>query len=72
MRVGADVVVYGWCQAGWCVYECVRTALEDILHDVGQWFSLVCWLGLLVRVRRIGVAVVAIVDVGGHVVVIGG
>ena len=72
VRVGADVVVDGWCQVGWCVYECVRTALEDIVHDVGQWFSLVCWFGLLVRVRRIGVAVVAIVDVGGHVVVIGG
>ena len=42
------------------------------MHDVGQWFSLVCLFGLLVRVRRIGVAVVAIVDVRGHVVVIGG
>ena len=47
------------------MYECFRTALEDIVHDVGQGFSLGCWFGLLVRVRRIGVAVVAIVVVGG-------
>ena len=52
--------------------ECIRTALEDILHDVGQWLSLVCWFRLLVQVRSIGAAVVAIVDGGGHVVVIGG
>ena len=44
------------------MYECVRTALEDIVHDVGQWFLMVCWFVLLVR---------AIVNVGGHVVVIG-
>ena len=35
------------------MYECVRTALEDIVHDVGQWFPVVCWFVLLVRVRRI-------------------
>ena len=42
------------------------------MHDVGQWFLLVCWFRLLIRVRSIRVAVVAIVDGGGHVVVIGG
>ena len=42
------------------------------MHDVGQWLSLVCWFRLLVRVRSIGAAVVAIIDGGGHVVVIGG
>ena len=54
------------------MYECVRTALEGIVHDVGQWFPVVCWFVLLVRVRRIGVVVLAIVNVGGHVVFIGG
>ena len=47
-------------------------ALEDILHDVGRWFSLVCWFRLLVRVRSIKAAVVAIVDGVEHVVVLGG
>ena len=51
VRVGADVVICGCCQAGWCVYECICTALEDIVHDVGQWFPVVCWFVLLVRVR---------------------
>ena len=46
--------------------------LEDILHDVGQWFPWVYWFRLLVRVRSIVTAVVAIVDGGEHVVVIGG
>ena len=46
--------------------------LEDILHDVGQRFLLVCWFRLMVRVRSIGALVVVIVDGGGHVVVIGG
>ena len=32
--------------AGWDVEECFRTALEDILHDVGRWFALVCWFRL--------------------------
>ena len=58
--------------AGWGVDECVPAALEDILHDVGRWFPLVCWFGLLVRVRISGAAVVAVVDGGGPVVVIGG
>ena len=35
-------------------------------------FSLVCWFRLLVRVRSIGAAVVAIVDGVGPVVVLGG
>ena len=52
--------------AGWCVYECICTALEDIVHDVGQWFPWVYWFRLLVRVRSIGAAVVAIVDGGEH------
>ena len=47
-------------------------ALEDILHDVGRWFPWVYWFRLLVRVRSIGAAVVAIVDGGERVVVIGG
>ena len=45
------------------MYECVRTALEDVVHDVGQWFPVVCWFVLLVRVRRIGV--VSLVVDGG-------
>ena len=58
--------------AGWGVEECIRTALEDILHDVRRWFPLVCWFRRLVRVRISGAAVVAVVDGGGPVVVIGG
>ena len=58
--------------AEWGVEECIRTALEDILHDVGRWFSLVCWFRLWVRVRSSGAAVVEIVDGVGHVVVVGG
>ena len=58
--------------AGWGVEECIRTALEDILHDAGRWFPLVCWFRLLDRVRISGAAVVAVVDGEGPVVVIGG
>ena len=57
---------------GWGVKECIRTALEDILHDVGRWFPLVCWFRLLVRVRISGAAVVEIFDGVGHAVVVGG
>ena len=46
--------------------------MEDILHDVGRWVSWVCWFRLLVRVRSIGAAVVAIVDGVGPVIVLGG
>ena len=42
------------------------------MHDVGQWFPWMYWFRLLVRVRSIGAAVVAIVGGGERVVVIGG
>ena len=58
--------------AGGGVDECVRAAFEDILHDVGGWFLLVHWFGLVVRVRRSGAAVMAVIDGGGPVVFIGG
>ena len=58
--------------AGGGVDECVRAAFEDILHDVGGWFLLVRWFGLVVRVRRSGAAVMAVIDGGGPVVFIGG
>ena len=54
------------------VDECVRAAFEDVLHDVGGWFLLVRWVGLVVRVRRSGAVVMAVIDGGGPVVFIGG
>ena len=54
--------------AGGGVDECVRAAFEDVLHDVGGWFLLVCWVGLAVRVRRRGAAVMAVIDGGGPAV----
>ena len=58
--------------AGGGVDECVRAAFEDILHDVGGWFLLVRWFGLVVRVCHSGASVVAVFDGGGPVVFIGG
>ena len=58
--------------AGGGVEKCICAALEDVLHDVGQWFLWVYLFRLLVRVRNIGAAVVAMVDGVGHVGVIGG
>ena len=51
--------------AGGGVDECVRAAFEDVLHDVGGWFLSVYWVGLVVRVRRSGAVVMAVIDGGG-------
>ena len=56
--------------AGGGVDECVCAAFEDILHDVGGWFLLVRWFGLVVRVRRSGAAVMVVIDGGGPLVFI--
>ena len=61
----------GWLLEGG-VDECVRAAFEDVLHDVGGWFLLVRWVGLVVRVRRSVAVVMAVIDGGGPVVFIGG
>ena len=58
--------------AGGGVDECVRAAFEDILHDVGGWFLLVRWFGLVVRVRLSRAAVMAVMDGREPVVFIGG
>ena len=61
----------GWLLEGG-VDECGRAAFEDVLHDVSGWFLSVCWFGLVVRVRRSGAVVMAVIDGGGPVVFIGG
>ena len=51
----------GWLLDGALMSVFARRWMIDCMMHVGRWLPLVCWFGLLVRVRISGAAVVAVV-----------